>query len=278
MLNLSSFLKVFISKNKLIFIFLISYTTTYTQSDWVNYIVKKEKGMMSISVDMDLINKKPNYKNLIIIGTKFKDCLKNGFPKEEGLEKLYTFSDSISIIINNITKNKLVGVITYQCMGFDVFYVKDTIDLRKNLNKTLKVNFKQSHNYLNITKDKNWSYYYDNLYPEFVTENFFINQQFLSDLVFQGDDLSGKRKINHWMNFKSDKRRQKFIKVIKKLDFVIDSTNFKKETKYAYELQVSRKDSIEPKYISELTRVLKILVNSSYGKYDGWGTEAVIKD
>ena len=269
---------MFLFKNKLLFIFIMSYTTTYAQSEWINYIVKKEKGMMSISIDMDLIIKKPNYKNLIIIGTEFKDCLKNGFPKEEGLEKLYTFSDSISIIINNITKNKLVGVITYQCMGFDVFYVKDTIDLRKNLNKTLKVNFKQSHNYLSITKDKNWNYYYDNLYPEFATEDFFINQQFLSDLVFQGDDLSGKRIINNWMNFKNDKRRQKFIKIIKKLDFVIDSTNYKKETKYAYELQVSRKDSISPKYISELTRILKILVNSSFGKYDGWGTEVIIQD
>ena len=279
MLNLSSILKVFFFKNKLIFIFLIGcYTTIYAQSDWINYIVKKEKGMMSISIDMDLNNNKPNYKNLVIVGTHYKSCLKNGFPKEDGLEKLYAFSDSIRPIIDYTTKNKLAGIITYQCMGFDVFYVQDTTDLRKNIDKMLTVNFKQSKNYIIIKKDKKWLYYYDSLYPEFISDDFFINQQFLSDLVFQGDDLSGKRKINHWIYFKNEKRRLKFIKNIKKLDFVIDSINYKKEKKYAYEIQISRKDFVDPKTISELTRLLKIFINSSYGEYDGWRTELVIQD
>jgi len=42
---------------------------------------------------------------------------------------------------------------------------------------------------------------------------------------------------------------------------------------YPYEVKISRKDSINPKSISELTTLLKAYVRTSNGRYDGWGLE-----
>ena len=97
-------------------------------------------------------------------------------------------------------------------------------------------------------------------------------------MVSKGDDLSGKRNVNHWLYFNSLKKRDKFIQNVKKLNFSIDSVNFKKERRFPYELQLSRNDFVDPKSISELTRILKVLINPSNAIYEGWGTELKIKN
>lgn len=233
---------------------------------------------MSISVDLDFVDYKPNYKNLLILATNYKNCLNNGFPKEEGLEKLYTFSDSTALVINKLTKNKLVGIITYQCIGFDVYYVKDTLNIRNELNLMFNDRFKSSKNYIIIKRDKRWSYYFNNLYPDNVSDEFFADQQFLIEMVIQGDDLTGLRKINHWAYFNSIKKRKKFIDTVVEIKFSIDSISYKKEMRYPYELQFSRNDFIYPEYISKLSRTFLFLAGSLNGVYEGWGTEIQIKD
>lgn len=261
-----------------VFILILYSACTFSQSDWVNYIAKKEKGIMSFSVNLDFNNSHPNYKNLLIVGTKYKNCLKNGFPKEDSLDKLYTFSDSTAVIIEKLTKYKLVGVITYLCTGFDIYYVKDTLNIRNNIDRMIASNFNRSKNYIVIEQDKKWNYYFDRLFPENFTNIDFINHEYLIGLVSQGDDLNGLRKVNHWVSFKSDNKRLKFIQQIKSLNFDIDSINYQKENIYPYVLKVSRKDSINPKSITQLTQLFQILVKANHDSYDGWGTEVIIKD
>jgi len=258
------------------------------QDNWESYVLNKEKGLMYVSVNMDLNYTKPNYRNLLIVGINTKKCLNNGYPDAEGLEELYVFSDSIANIVDSKTKNRLAGILTYQCTGFDIFYVKDTVGLRSAIHQTIQKNFSQTKNYLVVERDKNWDYYKNTLYPKEYTEDFFINQDFLRQLVEEGDDLTVPRELKHWAYFKNPKKRDKFIEDVKKLEFAIDSVNYKKDKKfldglnslyysrvrtYPYEVKISRKDSINPASISKLTRTLKFLANSLSGKYDGWGFE-----
>lgn len=251
---------------------------SYAQSDWVNYLVEKEKGLMSIHVDLSLNISKPLYKKLLIVGTNYKkDCFKNGFPKEKGSEKLYRFSDSVATTINKSTKYKLAGVLTYKCYGFDVYYVKDTLDLRKNINNMISRSFEsETDNYILIQDDNKWTYYY-NIFPSNWPNDFFINHEYLMNMVSQGDDLTQERTVHHWINFKKEKRRLKYADKLKKIGFAIDSLNFKNKTPYPFELQISRKESVEPESINHLTKSLKASALSYFGKYDGWSTEPIVE-
>lgn len=267
---------------KKIFLFSILITlglNMQAQDYWENYIVQKEKGPMTISVNMKYEYARPYYKNLLVVGTHTTKCLKNGYPTEKGLEKMYTFSDSIANIVDNLTKNRLVGIMTYQCSGLDIFYVKDTTNLRKAITAQINTNFNSSKTYLKIEQDKKWRYYHESLYPKDDSGEFFINHELLTGLVYQGDDLTQPRNIRHWFYFKKEKKRQKFIDKIRTLDFTIDSLNYrKKRDYYRYELQVSRKDSIHPKSISRLTKALTGFANLLYAEYDGWSAELVKED
>ena len=255
---------------------LFTNTTIQAQDDWVEYITMKDKGVMSIAIDINADNDKSNYKSLLIVGTRFKPCFKNGFPKEEGLDKLFTYSDSTSAVINKRTQNRLVGIITYQCMGFDVYYVKDTLDIRTNLNKLIQKNFDPQGAYIDIEKDEVWKYYYNFLFPRGSSVEFIFNQDYLHDLVLQGDDLEGVRKVNHWLYFKSVKSRSAVGERLKEFHFSLDSIAYKKDFDLPYQLNISRHDSINPKSIDRLTAILLKLCAASEAQYDGWGTEVKV--
>ena len=256
----------------------MNYNNAFSQGDWVEYLKTKEKDLMSIRVDLEFDLIKPNYKNLLIIGTAYKGCLKNGFPNDEGLEELYTFSDSTEIILNKITKSKLVGIITYKCIGLDIYYVKDTTNIRKDLENLYARDFSNTQKYIYIKKDKSREYFYTKLFPQNLSPDFFMDQEYLIDLAKAGDKLDDKRKVKHWMYFRKNNNRQKFSKNVKALEFQIDSVIDIQKDKYPYQLQISNENLVDPKSIFELTNLMKVLVKSSNGIYGGWGIEAKLED
>jgi len=247
--------------------------TIQAQDDWVEYVSVKDKGLMSVSLDLSLDLVKPRYKNLLIVGGKFKNCLKNGFPAEDSLEEVFAFSDATLAGIDKITENRLAGYITFQCMAFDIFYVKDTVNLREELNKIFETDFVGVKTFIDIKRDNKWAYYGNFLYPRTFSSEFLIDQDYLYDLVLQGDDLQGLRKVNHWIYFKSLEKRNSLGKTLKKLEFSLDSIAYKKEKDFPFQLTISRQDSILPMSIYELTTMLRNLSGSVNAFYDGWSTE-----
>ena len=274
---LSCFLKKKASLLIILFIGSLLFSQTQEES-WETFITKKDKGFMAVTVNMEFHFTRPNYKNLLVVGTQTSKCLKNGYPKEEGLEKLYAFSDSIANIVGNSTRNKLAGILTYQCAGFDVFYVKDTIGLRKKINSFIGKNYSTSKNYVSIGRDKYWKYYQEHLFPKDISNDFFVNQEFISQLFYDGDALTDLRNVEHWIYFRKEKRRQKFIDKIQVLNFKVDSLKFVTNRNEHFELKISREDAVNPQTISEITALLKNLSRSFNGVYDGWGTEPILKD
>ena len=57
----------------------------------------------------------------------------------------------------------------------------------------------------------------------------------------------------------------------------MDSLNYVEDRPAPYELQISRKDSIGPIYIQQLTTMLRILSLSHAGNYDGWSVDLQAK-
>lgn len=269
--------------NFLLPLFLVFFCSTLHaqrhKQDWVNYVIQKEKGTMAVSSNLYYsYSAKPNYKNLMLVGTSTKKCHKNGYPDYFGLAKFYAFSDSIGTKIEKVTKSRLVGVLTYQCSGFDVYYVKDTTNLRSTIKEYIDNNYVLSKNYIHIKPDKKWNYYKENLLPKDISDSFFTNHEFLTKLMKDGDDFTKSRKVSHWINFRNDKKRQEFIKKIKTIKFAVNTLSFEKENAYKYQVKISKNDIVTPEYISELTKGLSLIAKNYNGIYDGWGAEAIKED
>ena len=132
--------------------------------------------------------------------------------------------------------------------------------------------------YLTLKRDRNWDYYFTNLLPVNLSEDFLIDHEYLNNLVLLGDDLQGLRKVRHWIYFKNLKQRVKMSEKLESLKFSLDSIKYNRERQFPYELQVSRMDSITPKKVSELTTLMKVLSQVYQARYDGWGTEVIPKE
>lgn len=259
------------------FIFIAS-LSMHAQDEWIDYVVAKDTGVLSVSMDLKYYVQKPNYKNLLIVGTEFRPCMKNGFPEPDSLDGLFSFSDSTAAVINRVTRNELVGILTYKCLAFDVYYVKDTLGIRENLGTMMQRGFENSELYLTLKRDRNWDYYFTNLLPVNLSEDFLIDHEYLNNLVLLGDDLQGLRKVRHWIYFKNLKQRIKMSEKLESLKFSLDSIKYNRERLFPYELQVSRMDSITPKKVSELTMLMNVLSQVYQARYDGWGTEVIPKE
>ena len=262
----------------LAFFILISTASAQTQDEWIDFVVAKDTSMLSISMDLKYYVQKPNYKNLLIVGTQFNPCMKNGFPFPDSLDDLFSFSDSTAAVIESLTRNELVGILTYKCLAFDVYYVRDSVGIRDSLQAMMDRRFSGSELYLTLKRDRNWEYYFNQLLPDNLTEDFLIDHGYLNDLVLQGDDLQGLRKVRHWIYFNKLNQRLKMTEKLEAMKFSIDSIKYHREKKYPFELQVSRMDSITPNKISELTIMMKVLSQVYQAQYDGWGTEVIPKE
>ncbi|RPD96565.1 ribonuclease E inhibitor RraB [Aureibaculum marinum] len=255
-------------------VFSLSFFVTNAQDDWGSYVIEKEKGIMAITLNYRYALTKPNYKNLVLVGKRTNKCYKNGAPNAQGLEEIYNFSDAVANELNKLSKkNRLVGIVTYLCSGFDAYYIKDTTNVRQKIDSLYQKKFSNSKNYLVIKRDKRWDYFKEVLYPKDDSENFFMSQDLLNQMYFEGADLSIKRKIKHYFYFKKDKNRQSFLDKIKTVDFKVDSLNFKKENNFPYELQIHRENELYPTFMAELTKVLSTFALINKGYYDGWGIE-----
>ncbi|MCB0473332.1 MAG: DUF695 domain-containing protein [Flavobacteriaceae bacterium] len=263
-------------KTLIYFTLLCTSLTAMAQDEpwWVNYLVEKDSSFMGVTINMDYQYARPSYKNLLLVGSSTEKCYQNGFPTGQGLEDFYKFSDATAPVVDSLTKNSLVGIITYKCTGIDVYYVKDTTNLRSSLSALIKKDFSGAQNYIFIENDKKWDYY-KRIYPGEVNDNFLMNQSFLNQLAYEGDDLGKQRKVSHWAYFKNDKNRSKFIDKIQVLDFKVDTTRFIVNKNLPFEVELSRTDSITPRNIEDITKLLTSLSLAYKGVYDGWGTEAV---
>lgn len=262
----------------LFFVFFNGFTQN-SKEDWVTYTIQKEKGPMVITTNLYYnFMGKPNYKNLLVVGTSTRDCKKNGYPDEFGLSKFYMLSDSIASKLDRLTKKRLVGIITYQCSGLDVYYLKDTVGVKNTLQSYLDYNYALSKNYLLLSYDKKWKHYQENLVPKDFSDAFFITHEFINQLVIEGDNLKQPRKINHWVNFRNDRKRKQFLVEAKKLKFSVDSLKVDPKGYYRYRAVLSRKDSIKPEIIVSISKLMMKFTEAYSGVYNGWFSEPVIED
>lgn len=261
-----------------LFLVLLVAKPVHAQEDWVDLVMERNGQTVAVSMDLSLYESRPNYKNFVLIGTEFSPCMPNGFPEQQALDHLYAFSDATALVMDSITKNRLVAIMTYDCKGFDLYYAKDTLGLRQALTSQILKEFPRNKYQVFMRMDKSWSDYYKKIYPLDLSYDHLMNLARLHEMLLLGDDLEEKRNIRHWLMFKRLKDRNRTAKRLEKFKFSLDSIGYFEERYYPFELQVSREDYIKPDSLANLTLLLRLLSESSNGVYDGWDTPTLKKN
>jgi hypothetical protein len=265
-------------KSLSIFFMLIT-SFAFSQSDWINYVIKEDNRLIVVTVDLQYDQFKPDLKYLVLVGSTIRrHCQKNGYPDQTGIEKADQFSNTIDSVIAVTTDFRKVAMLSYFCKIYDIYYVKDTAQLKNRIASSLKRKFPGKKHSIGFEKDKNWKFYYRSLFPKVFTEEYIIDHEIITQLVMNGDKLEKKRDVRHWLYFDRKEQRSYFIQKIKHLGYKADSLNYIKDLKYPYELMIRKNEFVDPVSVSATTKTLTLLVRMNHGIYDRWDSEVVIEE
>lgn len=263
-----------------LFLFIFLVLNLYSQSeDWEVYIAQYDDGPGSVSLNMNLFNYAPikEMPFIVIVNVTVDNCNENGFPNNSDLLSLNKIADSVKAAIATVTQNRFAGSYTGQCERINYIYVKDSTKIRTSLKKLFFNRFSQKEYNIRIKEDKEWRAYLTFLYPnDFIKEDM-TNRKIISKLINAGDDLTKKRKVEHWIYFKTKADLNRFAKYIKGKKFKIEFIKKIDNGIFPFQVTISRFDNIQLKYINQLTFELRKMANKANGKYDGWETLVITK-
>lgn len=266
-------------KHQLLLIILTACSAvSFSQEDnWDVYMAQYEKGAGSTLVNLTLKENAPikQFPFLLQVGVELIACTKEGLPSKEEFDLLYEVSDRMKAITDSLSANKAAGTFSYQCKRTDYFYIADTANLRKVMEAAFKSKFPDYVYFIKIQPDPKWEAYLDFLYPNDETYEYMLNEKVILGLQKAGDGLSKPRQVDHWLYFKTDADREKFIQFAAKENYKIEKKDFIKDSKLQYQLQISRTDPVDVYSISKITIGLRKKAKEMNGDYDGWETFVV---
>lgn len=257
---------------------LIQTLFTFSQEEnWDVFMAQYEKGVGSTLVNMSLKEHAPmkQFPYLLKTGVTLINCPKEGLPTKDEFEVLYQISDSMKSIIDLNSKNKSIGTFSYQCERMDYYYINDTTGIRKLLELAYQKDFPNYKYSITLRKDENWEAYLTFIYPNEETYEYMSNEKVILNLTKEGDDLIKPRQVDHWLYFKTEADRNKFIPYALKEKYKVESKGFSKDAKLNYKLQISRVDKVDIGSISKITIELRKKAKELNAEYDGWETFVV---
>lgn len=245
------------------------------KEQWDFYLTNIDDKPGSITVDLGLASVAPipNFETIVWVSVKMNNPNKeNGLSTSEELDVLGQIEDSLVEKLKR--KHNCIYVARATTDGNRDFYFwfTDTTFYDKSISETMVQFPKYTYNF-GTKVDKEWKSYFDFLYPLPRQLQSIQNRNVVEQLEQNGDKLTKSREVNHWIYFKSENDRTKFITKIQPFNFKIESLEFDKSLgEYSYKLRISRVDKVDYESIDEYCIYLWEIANECNGDYDGWET------
>ncbi|OWR29826.1 hypothetical protein CDO73_12105 [Saccharibacillus sp. O23] len=238
---------------------------------WDIYFSTIEEHFASIVLDMGIWKEvdQRQFSFPMALRFKIKNPNKSGIPIDREAEIINDLEDRIINEINGTGYH--VGRVTTNGIRDLFFYFSQDYDL-----SSLAGPIFLEHGYdietFSINEEEPWGFYFNFLYPNEYEIQHMGNRKVLESLRTSGDSLEESRRVDHWIEFRSDMDKLGFIKKVESLDFKIEQEH---QSTDAITLRIYRADRVDPQSINDLTDLLVDLVNEFNARYEGWETQVI---
>jgi len=245
------------------------------QPDWTFYFSNVNDKLSSIATDLNLTNVAPikGQENVVYISIKMPNPKDNGLSSNEDADELWKIED---VIISGFDKNNLnytfAGRLTSDGFRDLYFFGENTILMEKEVSSAMTAfpNFKFDFGH---KADKEWSGYFDFLYPLPRQMQIIQNRRVLEQLEKGGDKLTKEREVFHWIYFKTQNELDQFENFTNSLGFKTKNKGKTEQpNEYKFVISISRIDKVGYDEIDEYTLELWQKASDLNGDYDGWET------
>lgn len=245
------------------------------QPDWTFYFSNVNDKLSSIATDLNLMNIAPvnGQDNVVYVSIKMPNPREDGLSSNKDADDLWQIEDEIiKAFDNNKLNYTFAGRLTSNGFRDLYFFGENTILMEKKVSSTMtafpKYEFDFGHK-----PDKEWSGYFDFLYPLPRQMQVIQNRRVLEQLEKGGDDLTKKREVFHWIYFKTQNELDQFESFTNSLGFKTKNKGKTEQpNEYKFVISISRVDKVGYDEIDEYTIELWEKAQELNGDYDGWET------
>lgn len=244
------------------------------QEEWEFYFSNVNDKLGSIFVDLGLRKVAPiaDKPNVVWISIKMNNPREDGLSSQEESGTLRDIEDALVEKIISKHNAIYVGRLTSAGDRDLYFYFGDTTLYDKTISEIMVAYPKYQFDF-GSKEDKEWGGYFDFLYPLPQQFQGIQNRRVIEQLKKGGDNLTKEREVFHWIYFKSESDREKFLEKIKNDNFlIVDKGSDNSWGEFAYRLQLKRVDKVDQNSVDEYVIYLWKLANEIGGEYDGWET------
>lgn len=259
----------------LVFLVLSTGIGQTANEQWDSYIAAYEDGVPgSTTIRMDLIDDAPiqDFEHVLVTGLTYETSREDGFPEKKTFALLNRAEDKITRLIDQQTRAVHVGSFTHKKERLAYFYLTDPAGIKEKLEEFYSTHYPDYNYYIHLKEDVNWTYYNDFLYPNEDIKNYMGDQSVVAQLEKAGDKLTKKRRVDHWLYFKTEGDLKKCEVAVAQLGFTIQFSGSNKTSALPYELHIWRKNRVDLNSIYPVTTELRKIAKANDGNYDGWET------
>lgn len=245
--------------------------------NWETYAMETDKRPVSVVVDLAFgsspASKEKN--NVIIISINLFTENNKGMPSIAEAKKLDTVENNLVQVLGDRLSAIYAGRYTQNGKRDYYFYTSDTLKYRQYaLNALGWYAFGRST--MLAKADLKLDNYFTVLYPSQREMQRIYNRRMLDRLAGAGDQSTAPRKIDHFLFFKTEQERKRFVRVVQDNGFTVESGGEEKGVKdRPYSLQVSKVDKTDRVAIDKVSLYLWELSLKYSARYDGWETFVV---
>lgn len=252
----------------------ISVPTVEHQEQWEFYFSNVNDKLGSLLVDLGLHKVAPiaDKPNVVWVSIKMNKPREDGLSSQEESVLLGEIEDALVDKIVSKHNANYAGRLTSAGDRDLYFYFGDTTLYDKTISEVM-IAYPRYEFDFGSKEDKEWGGYFDFLYPLPQQFQSIQNRRVIEQLEKEGDKLTQEREVFHWIYFKSDSDREKFLEKIKNDNFSIVSKDSDKSWgEFAYRLEIKRIDKVDQNSVDEYVIYLWKLADEIGGEYDGWET------
>jgi len=244
------------------------------QQEWEFYFSNVNDTLGSIFVDLGLRKVAPltDKPNVVWVSIKMNNPREDGLSSQEESAILGEIEDALVRKVTSRHNSIYVGRLTSAGNRELYFYFGETTLYDKTISDVM-VAYPEYQYDFGAKEDREWGGYFDFLYPLPQQFQSIQNRRVIDQLEKGGDKLTKSRDVFHWIYFKTDSDREKFIEKIKNDNFtIVDKGNNKSLGEFSYSLQIKRVDKVDQSSVDEYVIYLWEIAYEIGGDYDGWET------
>ena len=148
---------------------------TAMNEQWWSYLAAYESGPGSIRLNLALHKQAPiaNYPYLVVTGPTYTSTQRQGLPDGSDIDTLNAIQEQVVATIAKQTPLIYAGTFTHNFEQLHYVYVKNPSGLSTVLNELYREACKECKTYTNIKQDSSWSAYFDFLFPNRSTRDYY---------------------------------------------------------------------------------------------------------